>query len=503
MQESQLPKEWVTCSLGEVLELKYGKALPQKVRDGGEYPVFGSNGVVGSHSFPLVDGQGLIIGRKGSYGEIHASEEPFFPIDTTYFVDDFSGQPLRYWYYQLKKLPLKELNRATAIPGLNRNDAYEQQVVVPPAAEQQVIADKLDIWFGQVGNVKSRLENVLDTIKEYRRSVLLSAVNGELTEAWRSSEKQWQEMPLEKLASNIVDCPHSTPKWSKVGKYCVRTTAFTPFYLDLSKQGFVSEEVYQDRIQRLKPLPGDILYSREGTVGIACQIPLGVELCLGQRMVLIRAGEECSAKYLTIVLNSDKILDDVRSKCVGSTVPRINMKDIRKFSIPLPSINEQEEIVRCVEELFSYGKKLEERVNSAISQIDDLNNSILNAAFNGELTSKWRHLNPMLIRGSNSSDELLRNINKQRELSKNKTKSLATKIKKKTTMKKINSREVNEWVVKHQEPTFTFEYLLKSIGGEYEQVKDSVFSALSSKDALFKQCFDEKTGKIIFVKEKV
>ena len=87
---------------------------------------------------------------------------------------------------------------------------------------------------------------------------------------------------------------------------------FNPFYLDLSEQGFVSEEVFAERIKRLKPEPGDILYSREGTVGIACQIPSDTELCLGQRMVLIRAGSEINSKFLTIVLNSDKILSIVR-----------------------------------------------------------------------------------------------------------------------------------------------------------------------------------------------
>ena len=85
-------------------------------------------------------------------------------------------------------------------------------------------------------------------------------------------------------------------------------------FLDLSEQGFVSEEVFNQRNQRLVPQENDILYSREGTVGIACQIPIGVELCLGQRMVLIRAGKSIDDKFLTIVLNSNKILEIVRSK---------------------------------------------------------------------------------------------------------------------------------------------------------------------------------------------
>ncbi|RPF00052.1 type I restriction enzyme S subunit [Vibrio crassostreae] len=503
MKENQLPEAWIECRLGDVVELKYGKSLPQKIRDGGQYPVFGSNGVVGSHSHPLVNSEGLIVGRKGSYGTVHISRVPFFPIDTTYFIDDFAGQPIKYWFYQLKQLPFKDLNRATAIPGLNRDDAYSQLVSVPPLAEQQVIADRLDDLFTQIENIKNRLEHTLQTLKRYRQSVLAAAVDGELTATWRKGEKKWQQKPLEELASHIVDCPHSTPKWSKTGKYCVRTTAFNPFFLDLSEQGFVSEEVYRERIQRLKPLPDDILYSREGTIGIACQIPQDVELCLGQRMILIRAGAECNSKYLTIVLNSERTLSVVNSKSVGSTVPRINMRDIKKIPIPTPSLKEQEEIVRCVERLFLYGEAVEEQVKSALSKINNLTSSTLNAALKGNLTADWRGENQELICGDNNAASLLRKIKLNKELSQNKRKEAKADIKKKVSMKKTTEDEVNDWVVKHKESTFTFEQLLTSIGGDYEHIKDSVFAALSNKKPLFKQYFDDQTGSIAFVKEKL
>lgn len=66
----------------------------------------------------------MIIGRKASVGEVHFSPRPCYPIDTTYYVDQFHSMPARYWLYLLKNLHLNELNKATAIPGLNREDAY-------------------------------------------------------------------------------------------------------------------------------------------------------------------------------------------------------------------------------------------------------------------------------------------------------------------------------------------------------------------------------------------
>ncbi|STV47396.1 type I restriction-modification system [Klebsiella pneumoniae] len=200
-----------------------------------------------------------------------------------------------------------------------------------PFSEQKIIAEKLDILLAQVDSTKARLEQIPQILKRFRQAVLAAAVNGKLADRL-DGNRHWQEQQLSHVASHIVDCPHSTPKWSSEGKYCVRTTAFSPFYLDLSYQGYVDEETYQNRIQRLKPEPDDILYSREGTIGIACQIPKGVELCLGQRMVLIRASDKISSKYLTIVLNSNNILKIVRSKTMGSTAPRINMSDIKILS---------------------------------------------------------------------------------------------------------------------------------------------------------------------------
>ncbi|MEQ4653590.1 restriction endonuclease subunit S [Providencia rettgeri] len=290
------------------------------------------------------------------------------------------------------------------------------EIPLPSLAEQKIIAEKLDTLLAQVDITKARLEQILQILKRFLQAVLAAAVSGKLTHKTKKNSP-WQEVLLNNIASHIVDCPHSTPKWSSSGKYCVRTTAFNPFKLDLSGQGFVDEATYQNRIQRLKPKEDDILYSREGTIGIACQIPKGVELCLGQRMVLIRASDKILSKYLTIVLNSNKILTIVRSKTMGSTVPRINMSDIKSYPIPLPSLSEQHEIVRRVEQLFAYADTIEKQVNNALVRVNNLTQSILAKAFRGELTAQWRAENPDLISGENSAAVLLEKIKAERAAS--------------------------------------------------------------------------------------
>lgn len=139
------PQSWREVSLGEVCEFKYGKSLPEAARAGGEVPVFGSNGEVGRHDVAITHGPTIVIGRKGSFGEVLYSETACWPIDTTYFVDETATKAdLRWLTYRLTDLGLKSLNRAAAIPGLNREDAYRQHLLLPPLAEQRRIAAILD-----------------------------------------------------------------------------------------------------------------------------------------------------------------------------------------------------------------------------------------------------------------------------------------------------------------------------------------------------------------------
>ncbi|MBW3087021.1 hypothetical protein KEM60_03251 [Austwickia sp. TVS 96-490-7B] len=136
---------WTTVALGEICELKYGKALAAALRVPGAYPVFGSNGQVGNHDRCVTSGPTIIVGRKGSFGEVNYSEIPCWPIDTTYYIDrTATKQDLRWLRHVLPSLRLTELNRAAAVPGLNRDDAYGQRLLLPPLEEQRRIAAILD-----------------------------------------------------------------------------------------------------------------------------------------------------------------------------------------------------------------------------------------------------------------------------------------------------------------------------------------------------------------------
>ncbi len=129
--QASIPRGWNCTRLDSILELAYGKALKATDRMPGDVPVYGSGGVTGYHDEALVQGPGIVIGRKGTVGSLFWEDRPFYPIDTVFYVR--SNAPLVYCFELLRTLPLSDMNTDAAVPGLNRNNVYRLEVVHPPA----------------------------------------------------------------------------------------------------------------------------------------------------------------------------------------------------------------------------------------------------------------------------------------------------------------------------------------------------------------------------------
>jgi restriction endonuclease S subunit len=195
------PSGWVGATVGEILEFKYGRGLPEKLRKPGSYRVFGSNGVVGCHDKALTAPPSIIVGRKGSIGEVHYSEEPCYPIDTTYYVDHFEcGEP-RFILHLLKNLQLQNLNRATAVPGLNRDDAYALEIGLPPRVEQRRIAAKIDSLSAKSKRARNHLDHIPRLVEKYKQAILAAAFRGNLTREWRVNH--FERVPVKPRGQQI------------------------------------------------------------------------------------------------------------------------------------------------------------------------------------------------------------------------------------------------------------------------------------------------------------
>jgi len=322
---------------------------------------------------------------------------------------------------------------------ISRSNLGRIAVPVPPLVEQQRIVAKVEALLARVNAARQRLAKAPAILKRFRQSVLATACSGRLTADWRNLNSQsetgaagrnvtppaigelpelpdsWAWTTPDAITTNIVDCPHSTPRWAESGHLCLRTTNFRPGFLDLSEVRYVSDATFQERVARLCPQPGDVVYSREGGIlGIACVIPPGIRACLGQRMMLFRVQPDCSPVYLMHMLNSPLTTRRVQELTGGTASPHLNVGDIKQFPVPLPPNPEQQEIVRRVEALFKLADAIEKRVTAATARAERLTQAILAKAFRGELVPTEAELARREGRDYEPASALLKRIREDR-----------------------------------------------------------------------------------------
>ncbi|WP_219134848.1 restriction endonuclease subunit S [Janthinobacterium sp. UMAB-60] len=167
-----VPQGWDKKTLGETITLNYGKALKAEMRIEGEYPVYGSSGIVGTHEKPLVTGPAIILGRKGNVGSVYWASKSFYPIDTVYYVDAESSS--LYLFYALKHMHF--ISTDVAVPGLNREFAYSRALLHPPATLLRTFHETVEAIHAQL----DKLNESNQKLRAARDLLLPRLMSGEL-----------------------------------------------------------------------------------------------------------------------------------------------------------------------------------------------------------------------------------------------------------------------------------------------------------------------------------
>jgi len=157
----EIPKDWKERFLGDVLDIKYGKSLPERERKEGNIPVFGSSGIIGHHNVAYSKAPGLIIGRKGNIGSIYLSKTDFYPIDTVFYAENVKNA--EFIYYIFSSLSIEQLMSDSAVPGLNINFLKNIKIPYPSPTEQSRIATVLS-WFDGLIENKKRQNEILEKV---------------------------------------------------------------------------------------------------------------------------------------------------------------------------------------------------------------------------------------------------------------------------------------------------------------------------------------------------
>jgi type I restriction enzyme S subunit len=191
--------KWQTMKLGDVIKLEYGKPLSDfKRKPDGAYPVYGANGEKNRTDEYYYDKPSIIVGRKGSAGEINLTEGKFWPLDVTYFATfDHSKHNLTFIYYLLNNLNLPKLAKGVK-PGINRNEVYSIDVQIPQFLQQQRIVSILDKAFAAIAKAKENAEKNLKNARELFESYLHGIFS--------NPNDEWEERTLgDKDLLEIID----------------------------------------------------------------------------------------------------------------------------------------------------------------------------------------------------------------------------------------------------------------------------------------------------------
>lgn len=181
---------------------------------------------------------------------------------------------------------------------------------------------------------------------------------------------------IRELCSVVVDCPHSTPKWTANGKIVIRNNNIKHGRIDFSSPSYTDDEHFAQRIKRAKPQPGDIIITREAPIGDVGMIPENTECCLGQRMVLLRANQSvCDNFYLLYSLQSLYVQHQISwSEGTGTTVSNLRIPHLEQIQIPYLPLEQQAKIssvLRALEEKIENNRRLNDNLYAQAKAIFD------------------------------------------------------------------------------------------------------------------------------------
>ena len=374
-----VPAHWEVRRLKQVCRLVYGDALATDVRQDGPIPVFGSNGHVGFHNSANTKSPCIVIGRKGSFGKVNYSRDPVFAIDTTFFVDSrFSSAHIRWLYFLLGWLRLDEVSKDSAVPGLDREDAYQKLAAFPPLSEQAAIVRYLDHADRRIQRYIRAKQKLITLLEEQKQAIIHRAVTRGLDPNVRLKPsgvewlgdvpEHWEVVALKRVLRQLVDCEHKTaPAVGESDYRVVRTTAVRYGRLRWKGTYCTTGTAFRGWTKRGLPEPGDVIFTREAPAGEACVVPTGTAVCLGQRTVLMKPQkDEYDSHFLVHMIYAGPPRDRVRLASQGSTVGHFNMDDIGWMQVLKPPFSEQ---LRLVKAISDQTRVLELAVTRAESEI--------------------------------------------------------------------------------------------------------------------------------------
>lgn len=344
-------KNWQKSKLGDFVVFNYGKGLPERERVPGPYPVYGSAGQVGTHNKYIAEGPGIIVGRKGSVGEIYYTKNNYCPIDTVYYITKDEKYDLSFLYYLLQTIDFKALNSDVAVPGLNRNTAYDQDVLMPDVATQRNIGHVLSTYDDLIENNTKRIK-ILEEITQAIYKEWFNKERGEMTKLencfliYRGKSYRSEELSdSEGVPFVNLKCLDRDGGFRKSG-----LKRFIGTYKESQKV------IAGDIVVAVTDMTQD-----RRIVAHAARIPTleGGFGVISMDLVKLQPKENCDPDYLYCLLRWSGFSDEVKNHANGANVLHLNPARITDYKTFVASPEKQKEFGYKVHPIFDLIDRLE------------------------------------------------------------------------------------------------------------------------------------------------
>ncbi len=355
--------------LKHLSRFRYGDALAADAREAGDVAVYGSNGPVGVHSRANFSAPGIVIGRKGSYGKLTWASSGGFCIDTAYFVDRTCTRThLRYLYYLLHTLKLDEGSRDSAVPGLDRQVAYDKIVPQHDPDTQKTIADLLDREIGRIDQLIEKKERFVA-----KATARVEALVSQAIEDDECPRIRFQNV-TQRVSRPVVVGDHD--ELVRLGLYNRGRGIFKKPAADEEGMG-VSDFFFVEQ--------GDLIISGqfawEGAVAMATANEDGC--VVSHRYPVYRGKKSTKTAYLLGLLRSkfgDFLLNEASRGSAGRNRP-LNTWRLGKEKIPVPG----HELQRDVERALQFEHAIKTHTSKSVALLNEFRSALITAAVTGQI----------------------------------------------------------------------------------------------------------------------
>lgn len=304
--------------------------------------------------------------------------------------DEIDTNFLLYSLRAFGQIVLQRCSKAgTTVQSIDSEKLEAMPLPLPPLTEQKRIAQKLNALLDQVDTLKARIDAIPALLKRFRQSILSAATTGKLTQDWRESAGgAWRDTTVgEVCASSFYGPRFGKDEYTREagGIPTIRTTDMTDDGRIIVTANTPRVLVPKDKIEKFRAERGDLLVTRTGSIGVMAVFDGDYECIPSAYLIRFRFKREITPRYAFFCLMSPAGQAALGLSATAITQPNINAESIKAIDIQLPQADEQAEIIRRVEQLFSFADQLEAKVVTAKQRIDTLTQSILAKAFSGEL----------------------------------------------------------------------------------------------------------------------